>query len=217
LAGSKKVQGLRERIGGKYWATWNDAKAEAGCARENFGSPALDIDSIIVKIIEQIRALGQFPTRPQLKIKHYNDKSFPSSTTLTNRLGQKPEMVLKIIEFCRLNEGYDDVISICSTIAINHPSDDTKEKEQNEKLGFVYLAKSGKYYKIGKSNHVGRRDYELKIQLPEKVQLIHEIKTDDPTGIERYWHNRFSAKRKNGEWFELSKEDISAFKRRKVM
>ena len=203
---------------GKYWAKWNDAIKEAGFEPNEFSIPAFNIDWIIIKIIELIRELGEFPSRDQLKIKKINDENFPSSTTIKNRLGIKPEMVSRIIEFCNKNNGYSDIISICSEINIEtlpSHSDDT-ENSQTE-LGFVYLAKSGKFYKIGKTNHIGRRDYELKIQLPEKVELIHQISTDDPTGIEIYWHNRFSSKRKNGEWFELNNDDVKAFKRRKFM
>jgi len=84
-------------------------------------------------------------------------------------------------------------------------------------IEYVYLLKVGKYYKIGRSNAPGRREYELAIQLPERGVTVHTIKTDDPVGIERYWHERFAERRKNGEWFELRREDVSAFRRRKFI
>jgi hypothetical protein len=77
--------------------------------------------------------------------------------------------------------------------------------------GSVNLMRSGKHYKIGFSAHVGRRSYEVALQLPEKLEVVHEIETDGPEGIERYWHERFASKRANGEWFASSDADVAAF------
>jgi hypothetical protein len=90
-----------------------------------------------------------------------------------------------------------------------------KSETISGKIGYVYLVKHGsrKEYKIGKTFNPLRREGEIALQLPEKLEPIHYIKTDDPSGIENYWHTRFAEKRKEGEWFALTAEDVRAFKR----
>jgi hypothetical protein len=68
-------------------------------------------------------------------------------------------------------------------------------------------------YKIGKTLNPVRREGELRVQLPEQLRPVHYIATDDPSGVEAYWHNRFAPKRKEGEWFALSAQDVAAFKK----
>ena len=128
-------------------------------------------------------------------------------------------MASAILEHCRARSGFEDVIAACEDVLRANTQVITKGKESRDQgiVGSVYLVKSGRHYKIGRTNALGRRQYELAIQLPEKANMVHEIKTDDPSGIESYWHKRFEAKCGNGEWFDLTSDDIKAFKRRKFM
>ena len=64
--------------------------------------------------------------------------------------------------------------------------------------GFVYLMKSGHHYKIGRTNSVGRRESELGIKIPVPPRTIHSIETDDPCGVESYWHIPSVARRCEG-------------------
>src|SRR5260370_1235533 len=68
---------------------------------------------------------------------------------------------------------------------------DSQRPPKNQQFGSVYLLRSGRFYKIGRSNAVGRREREIVLQLPEQAKLVHSITTDDPIGIEAYWHERF--------------------------
>ena len=75
----------------------------------------------------------------------------------------------------------------------------------------VYLLKAGSNYKIGRTTDFKRRLNEIKLQLPDPVTVEHTIQTNHPVEIESYWHERFSNKRKNGEWFGLDDKDVSEF------
>jgi hypothetical protein len=133
-----------------------------------------------------------------------------------HRFGTKAELIRKLATFCPLKEGYLDVLKMCeSYIAQNNQPIEFVEADGTPLAGYVYLYKHGsrREYKIGKTVNPLRRDGELRIELPERIKPVHSIETDDPSGVEAYWHRRFAEKRMQGEGFALSAEEVRAFKR----
>ena len=208
--------GIEERDWfGKFWGRWGEAVQEAGFA-PNTLQDAFSDEILVEKLVVFIQELGRFPGNGHLRMKKRSDPSFPNDKVFDTHFGTRLKLRQAVVEYCKTHPGFDDVPPLCEPIS----ADVEPEKEKipaSAIRGFVYLMKSGKHHKIGKTNATGRREYELAIQLPEKLNTVHVIKTDDPDGIEAYWHRRFASKRANGEWFELNREDVDAFKRRKFM
>jgi hypothetical protein len=209
--------GIRESDwSGRFWTKWSDAVREAGY-EPNAKQIAFDNEWLLENLAGFVRELGHYPVAAELRMKARSDPDFPSHNTFY-RFGRKAQIASAILSWCELSPGWEDVHAICAPLAVSDEADESPVKDEAPPpVGYVYLLKSGKYYKIGRSNAPGRREYELAIQLPERVVTVHSIKTDDPVGIERYWHQRFSERRKNCEWFELRREAVSAFRRRKFM
>lgn len=207
----------------KYWTKWGDAVTEAGF-KPNKPKSAYDENALIEHVISLIREISlnreikKFPVQADFRMKSHNTKGFPSYKAF-RWLGKKPEMAQKIINCCKDKPEFQDVIEICKGVLASSEKEEGEigSKEAESQFGYVYLMKSGRYYKIGRSDFVEKRKYEIGIKLPEELTIIHKIKTDDPNGIEAYWHKRFEDKRKGGEWFDLSSSDVKAFRRRKFM
>ncbi len=200
---------------GRYWVTWNDAIVEAGLAPNSMKGRIFDDEGILRRLALLTRKLGRFPTDAHLRLERRTDDSFPNATTVRERLGDKSTQVAGVRAFVEASDEFADVHQILSAGASNQTLKQSAEVVPTQVAGVVYLIKSGRYHKIGRSNSVGRRSYEIALQLPEKAVLVHSFETDDPAGIERYWHDRFKDRRRNGEWFLLSKADVAAFKRRR--
>ena len=73
---------------------------------------------------------------------------------------------------------------------------------------FVYLMEDlrNKSFKIGKSKTPGKRERTLQSEVPQIVMRF-SIPVDEVH--EKQLHDRFSKKRKRGEWFELSNDDVA--------
>jgi hypothetical protein len=106
-------------------------------------------------------------------------------------------MGARVVAFCEADPGNEDVADLWMQVAASAqlPAVDGADSTPPA-VGYVYLLKHGsrREYKIGRTNNPLRREGEVGIQLPEKLQPVHYIKTDDPPGVEHYWHMRFAAK-----------------------
>lgn len=200
---------------GRFWVRWSEAVKEAGF-KPNKLNIAHEEEFLLEQYASLIRELGRIPVIGEVIMKRRTDPDFPSAKTF-ERFGNKAQVLAKVAEYCRA-KGYDDVVAIYEATTVRpETADSENEKDDEIVFGFVYLIKSGRHFKIGRSNAIGRREREIALQLPDKANTVHVIKTDDPPGIEAYWHKRFADRRKNGEWFELSASDVKAFKRRRFM
>jgi hypothetical protein len=202
----------------KHWPRYNGALQAAGFV-PNAKTVAYNQDEVLQKVADLARRLERFPTTADIITASHDGSGLPTAKTIMRPFGSKAKLVSAVADFCDRVEGYADVAAHCAearptAAAIYEETTDTAAPLND---GFVYLIKAGRFYKIGKTNHVGRRERELSIQLPEPAKTIHSIRTDDPDGIEAYWHRRFADKRKNGEWFDLTRQDVATFRRRKFM
>jgi hypothetical protein len=198
---------------GQFWTRWGDAVREAGL-EPNRMTEAYDDDFLLEKLVLLTRRLKRVPVAGDLLLATRNDPTFPSEKVF-RRLGSKLQRVSRVIAFCDTKPEHDDVAALWRQETIAEPAPEAEEVSSAPTVGYVYLLKHGsrREYKIGRTYNPLRREGEVGIELPEKVQPIHYIETDDPAGIENYWHGRFASKRKEGEWFALTADDVRAFKR----
>jgi len=204
---------------GKYWARWGDAVTEAGLTPNAMTSQKLSDQELVALLAALARQLGRFPTSRELRLQRRADPAYPNEKVFWNRLGSQSEQVSRVAAYAAERDELADVHKLCLEL-LDQTKANADEEDASEPRGadgYVYLLRVGRNYKIGRASSFERRERELAIQLPERAERVHVIRTDDPVGIERYWHQRFAAQRRNGEWFALSANDVRAFKRRKFM
>lgn len=205
----QKYTGIKtHQWSGKIWASWGDALKEAGLEGNTLQGKS-DPHSMLKAVGDAALALGKMPTTAELQL-YLQNSDGPSAKTIFNTYTPRQRLVAALRDWVVSNPDYASILKLLPTTSPEAAGDKSQRSD-----GYVYLIKSGEFYKIGRSDELERRVKEIRIALPEAAILEHTIATDDPSGIEAYWHRRFADRRANGEWFKLSKTDIQAFKKRK--
>ena len=86
-----------------------------------------------------------------------------------------------------------------------------KNQQKSHRTGSVYLVRNDRngMIKIGRSLDVQKRIKALQTSNPFPLTLILTISTNDSSQVESNLHQIFHHKRINGEWFNLSNQDIN--------
>lgn len=74
--------------------------------------------------------------------------------------------------------------------------------------GYVYLVKAGQYFKIGRSKQPNVRFEQIGLQLPFPFEVLHVIPVTDMYEAEKQLHSKYAHRHLNGEWFELSENEV---------
>ena len=196
---------------GKIWVRWSNALIEAGFAPNEFGKK-IDRSAAFEAFAIFIRELQRVPVKPEFELRRRKDPSFPSYRSVVEQYESKAHFILALRNWAESDERFADIVALLPAVA---PQSETTPQRTAAKEGHVYLIKSGAHYKVGRGEELEKRVKQIRTALPDASSLEHSIRTDDPAGIEAYWHRRFADRRANGEWFKLTLQDIAAFKRRK--
>lgn len=192
---------------GKFWARWSEPVKEAGLTPNARQGPVENAE-LLARMAAAFRALQRIPTEADLSLLRRKGYRIPANQTYVRHFGGKPGLLRHLKQWTVATPGWSDVAAMLADVP-----DEAEPDEPVEATGAVYLLRHGPHHKIGCSKQPEDRIAELRLMLPPRIHLVHIIKTDDPFGVESYWHRRFAAKRARGEWFKLTRQDVATFRR----
>jgi Meiotically up-regulated gene 113 len=204
---------------GWFWARWTDAVRDAGYD-PNALTQKIPDEELLEKLAGYVSSLDHFPVRDEINVYARTVQGFPVWQTIRKRYGGMPETAAALLEFARTN-GNDRLAGLCEERIEREKSKPlpapSNGSSKGTALGFVYLnySPSLRLYKIGKADNPKKRGAGISLLLPDDLIPKHEIRTDCPFLLETYWHSRFKARRKQGEWFDLTSAEIESFKSRR--
>jgi len=200
--------------GQEWFTSWNELLVELGLETRDFHVMRTPRKIIAKAVAELATRQGEWPTEDALRRERKRNASFPSLGIIAplRRSGELAKLIVALGQ----EDSQFSVAAKIATLQVPSGNDFGAIADTEKVKGYVYMLRSGRRYKIGKSTDPSRRYREVRLELPEETNQVHTIPTDDPAGIEQYWHRRFASKRiRKTEFFELEGSDVQAFRRRK--
>lgn len=81
--------------------------------------------------------------------------------------------------------------------------------EKEESIGGIYIIEISGYHKIGMTTNLSNRMTQLNTSSPIKPTLVKWFPCDDYIEREIKLHKLFQDKRRHGEWFDLTPDDLA--------
>jgi hypothetical protein len=188
------------------WPTHGALLQSQGLARGTMRQAYSDED-LFRPLAELTQTLGHFPTQNEREVERHREPAFPSTEAYFRR-ARGTSLKAEFVAWCRRCDEYPDLVAKLSG------SDATAIRQARPAVrGYVYMIRSGKRHKIGRETTAGARQAAAGTWL-EDPAVVHRIATDDPEGVERYWHERFRKQNKlvKGEIYDLNAVDVAAFR-----
>jgi hypothetical protein len=165
--------------------------------------------------------IERYPDHTDREIARRKNNAFPSYEAYRTAQSKNGPLANQLLEWCRTRPAHAAAHRIVKEYVSRQDTAPASAHRRGKVVtGYVYLMRygtRGRKYKIGKSEDPPRRHSQISGMVPQELSIVHVIETDDPIGIEKYWHQRFDEKlvTNKKEIFQLEPGDIAAFKRRK--
>jgi hypothetical protein len=165
--------------------------------------------------------LKRFPDNTDRQMAHRQDAAFPSYEAYRTAQNKNGPLDDQLLEWCRSRPERSEAREILEAHLARREGHRRRIGQSGKVVkGYVYLFRygnSGQNYKIGRTDQVVRRHSQISAMFPGDLRIVHVIETDDPVGIEGYWHRRFEDNLVDNkkEIFRLTPEDVAAFKWRR--
>lgn len=142
---------------GKLWARWGDALVEAGF-QPNDWTRRLDSDAVLAGVIDACRHFGRLPTSHETELFRKSAPSTAGAQAIRRHFGSRSNLVAALAQRAQDDPKLSDIAAMLPKVD-EPPS--PRPKLERDREGFVYLIRSGDFYKVGRSDDIERRIKEI--------------------------------------------------------